>query len=294
VILIGLVACKPKHDNEWDPANPDKATLSGFVYGLNDQPIYNAEIMLLQDTFVCDTAWSGTDGAYEITEIDPGLYRLVAYAPHYLPFEHCELESLPADTIAEHDIWFSMQHYCFEEEPLGTAQPFGFDTVSGFWRVGEDPSGPENHSTPNVYHAERAAAGPALSLLKLSAPDFYLETKIRVLPGSDTFWLAGVVFRYQDPLNFYLVGIAHQGFGAYRRIAGVDYPLGAQPGPVLPGAWHSLTVEMHGPNIRVDFNGTVINCSDTHLTTGKAGLFVDALPPGDSVLVNFDDVYIGR
>lgn len=293
IIIIGLVACKPAHDNEWDPDNPNKAILSGFVYGLNDQPIPNAEIMLLQDTFVCDTAWSDVNGAYEITEIDPGLYRLVAYAPHYLPYEHCELESLPADTVAEHDVWFTTQYYCFEEEVLGTIQPYGFDTVSGIWAVINDDTDPDFHTTPNVYHGERTAAGYALALLKNSGPDFHLETKFKVLNSSGSGWMTGAVFGYHgDSTSYYFVGITHLGIGFNKRTpSGID-TLQVIPHTFLLDTWYDLVIQMCGSSINIYADGAEIAYTDSLPISGKAGLWIENF--GGPAMVNFDDVIIGR
>ncbi len=293
LLLVGLSACKPAHDNAWDPDNPNKAMIRGTVYGMNDLPVPNAEIQLLQDTLVIYDTTSGADGYYEIGEIDPSLYRLVAYAPHYVPFEDCELESLPADTVAEHDIWFNTQHYCFEEEAVGEVQPFGFDTVSGTWAVIQDGSGSEYHTTPNVYHGENTAATPALAILKNSGPDFHLETKFKVSGSSATGWMTGAVFGFHgDTMNFYFVGITHTAFGIHKRRNHVDSLIQALPHTILPETWYDLTVQMCGQDIYVNLDGTEMNWTDPNPYTGKTGFWV--VDPGGPGLVNFDDVLIGR
>lgn len=296
LLLVGLTAClKPGRDNIWDPENPDKARISGYAYGITDEPVPYAEVQLMQDTAVVYSTTSGTDGYYEIGEIDPGLYELVAHASHYTSYCRCEPESLPAGTDDTVDIWFHAQHYCFEEEDSGTVQPFGFESPAGTWHVGLDPSGPEHHSAPHVYHGERDASGPALAMLTYSGPDFWLNTKFRVLMSSDTGWTIGVLFRYQDPGNFYFVGITRNGIAVNRMAGGVPYSIGL---PVdhwfQVGDWYDLTVEMCGANITVYADGLEIHRTDNHYTSGKAGLLVDYPPPGGPAAVNFDDVYIGR
>ena len=294
LLLIGMIVClKPAHDNVWDPDNPNKATIKGTVFGMNDLPVSNAEIQLLQDTLVIYDTTSGADGYYEISNIDPGFYKLVAYAPHYVRFEDCELESLPAETIAVHDIWFNTQYYCFEEETPGTTQPFGFDTVSGTWAVIQDGSQPENHSTPNVYHGEKNAVRPALAILKNSGPDFHLDAKFKLLSSSATGWMIGAVFGYHsDTMNFYFVSVTHSGIGLHKWINGIDSLIQALPHTTLPETWYDLTVQMCGQDIYVNVDGAEMNCTDPNPYTGKAGFWV--VNPSGPAMVNFDDVYIGR
>jgi hypothetical protein len=294
ILIVGLTVClKPIRDNEYDPNNPHKVTLRGYVYGLNEQPMPNVEVSLIQDTEVTDTAISGTDGAYAIIDFDPGIYKLVAQAPHYVPFE-CEPESFPAyadDTI---DIWFCSQRYGFEEETPGTVQPFGFDTVCGIWRVVYDSSGSEYHSAPNVYHGENTAAGFAVSLLKNSAPSFHLETMFKVSSASLPGWVTGALFRYDNNLNFYFVGITTAGIALQKRINGVDTTLLFQPHVFQVDQWYDLTVQMCGTDISIWSNGVNLNFSDSTLVTGKAGLWVSNINVAHLTAVNFDDVVMGR
>jgi len=293
IMIVGLTVClKPARDNVYDPNNPNKAKICGIVYGLNDLPVRNAEVFLMQDTEVTDTTTTGDDGYYEIGGIDPGIYKLVARAPYYVSWE-CEPESLPAyadDTI---DIWFCAQYYDFENEATGTVQPFGFDTICGTWAVINDGSGPEHHSTPNVYHGEKTAAGPTLALLKNSGSDFHLETKFRVLNSSGSGWLTGAVFGYHgDALNFYFVGVTHLGITLNKRINGVDSTLRFITNPFMLETWYDLTVQMCGQNITVYADGEEMNYTDSLPYSGKAGLWVEN--PGGQALVNFDDVIIDR
>lgn len=292
--ILGLIVCvKPAHDNVWDPENPDKATLCGWVYGMNELPVPRAEVFLLADTVVVDSTISGDDGFYQIADIDPGIYKVRAQAPHYVPFE-CEPESLPAGSVDTFDIWFNAQHYCFEEEALGTVQPFGFDTLWGSWQVKSDTSAPENHTVPNIYCGTKNAGESALTILRLSGPDFYLETELRILPLSDTAWFTGVVFRFQDPLNFYVAGINPHGLVLNRRINGVDTQMKFQSHNFMMDKWYNLIVQMCGQDIHVAAGGIEFNLSDNHLATGKAGLFIGDPPSSGTVKVNFDDVTIGH
>jgi hypothetical protein len=294
IMIVSLTVClKPARDNDYDPNNPNKAVLRGYVYGLNDQPLPNVEVSLMQDTEVTDTAISGADGYYLIEGIDPGIYKLVAQAPHYVPFE-CEPESFPAYTDDTIDIWFCSQYYDFENEPLGTVQPFGFDTICGIWAVINDGSGPEHHSTPNVYHGENTAAGFAVSLLKNSAPSFHLETRFKVLNVSLPGWVTGVLFRYSDNLNFYFVGITNAGIALQKRINGVDTTLLFQTHVFQADQWYDLSVQMCGTDITVWSDDVNLNFSDSSLVIGKAGLWASNVNPAHLIGVNFDDVIIGR
>jgi len=294
IMIVGLTVClKPARDNVYDPNNPNKAKICGIVYGLNDLPVRNAEVFLMQDTEVTDTTTTGDDGYYEIGGIDPGIYKQVARAPYYVSWE-CEPESLPAyadDTI---DIWFCAQYYDFENEATGTVQPFGFDTICGTWAVINDGSGPEHHSTPNVYHGEKTAAGPTLALLKNSGSDFHLETRFKVLNVSQPEWVIGALFRYNDNQNFYFVGITNLGIAIQRRIGVADTTLQFQPHVFQVDQWYDLSVQMCGIDITVWSDEVNLNFSDSSLVTGKVGLWVSNINASHQTSVNFDDVIIGR
>jgi len=297
IMIVGLTVClKPARDNEYDPNNPNKAKMSGYVYGLNEQPLPNATVYLMQDTEVTDTTTSGADGYYLIEGIDPGIYKLVAEALHYVSFE-CEPESLPANADDTIDIWFGSQYYDFETEPPNTVQPFGFDTICGTWRVVNDSTQPGEHSAPMVYHGMKTAApGFAVAILKNSAPDFFLETRFKVINISQPGWATGALFRYQNDSNFYFVSVMKDTLVLQMRVSGIDTPID------LPHAynfqidtWYDLTVEMRGSRIQVYINCALIfDIQNVVLTGGKAGLWVSNINATHQASVNFDDVVMGR
>jgi hypothetical protein len=295
IIILSLAVCiKPPRDNEYDPNNPNKATLSGTVYDINGNRLPKAVVSLMQDTEVFYTDTSAAEGAYGIADIDPGIYRLIARAPYCKPYE-CDAESLPADTVAAVDICFCEQYYDFESESLGTIQPYGFETVCGNWLVLSDSAEPGDHSAPMVYHGNKpVSSGISVSLLTNSAPDFFFETKLKVLDYGNLTWATGALFRYSDTLNFYSVAITYTGIALEKRVSGGDIMLLADTISLQTGQWYDLIVEMRGTHIQVLLNWDLIfDTNDSSLPNGLVGLWVSNMPP-HATSVHFDDVVIGR
>jgi hypothetical protein len=134
------------------------------------------------------------------------------------------------------------------------------------------------------YRFPIAVAGaPALRDLKLSA---------RCKPVSGRVDQAcGLVWRYRDANNYYLTraNALEDDVRLYFVKEGHRKQIAKWSGPVKPGTWHTLTIEMRGDAIAVYFDGAkVMEAKDTTFTeAGKVGVWTKA----DSVTY-FDDLTV--
>ncbi len=106
--------------------------------------------------------------------------------------------------------------------------------------------------------------------------DFTLTTKFKIVDGL-VEQMAGMVFRFQDQKNFYVIRASALGNNIrfYKVVAGIR----SQPiGPSLEvklGEWHELKIECRGNKIRAWFNGreAIPELTDTSFASGKIGFW---------------------
>lgn len=117
---------------------------------------------------------------------------------------------------------------------------------------------------------------PMLVYTKETFGDFTLTTKFKLVEGVSE-QMAGLVFRYQDEKNFYVVRAS--GFGSNVRFYKVVEGQRSQPiGPILPvpkNVWHELKIECRGSKITGWFNGELVipELMDTSFNSGKIGFW---------------------
>jgi hypothetical protein len=106
--------------------------------------------------------------------------------------------------------------------------------------------------------------------------DFTWTARARVLEGM-VAQMAGLVFRYQDERNFYVLRLSALGNTVrfYKVVDGVRSPPIGVDVPVSAGVWHELRVECRANQIRCWFNGRELfpALSDNSFTTGRIGLW---------------------
>lgn len=106
--------------------------------------------------------------------------------------------------------------------------------------------------------------------------DFLFTTRFKLVRGRRE-QMAGVVFRWQDERNFYVVRASGLGnsFRFYKVVDGVrSQPIGPQV-EVLAGVWHELAVECRGNQIVCRLNGRELipPLMDTSFTRGRLGFW---------------------
>ncbi|HUE20905.1 MAG TPA: hypothetical protein VMQ86_04445 [Bryobacteraceae bacterium] len=161
------------------------------------------------------------------------------------------------------------------------------------WEIRTDPSAP---SPPYVFaeisrHAAADAAGdpcPLAILNKTTVKDGDLSVKVKPVAGKEDR-AGGLVFRYRDPDNYYLVraNALENSILLYKVEDGKRIPLasrGAPPNsfgvkhPVPLNQWSMLKVQFRGPLFSVYFNHRrLFEVLDTTFgQPGKVGLWTRA------------------
>jgi hypothetical protein len=106
--------------------------------------------------------------------------------------------------------------------------------------------------------------------------DFKLSTKFKTVRG-DAEQMAGIVFRFQNESNYYVVRASSLG-NTFRFYKVLDGQRGMMVGPEVPvksGVWHELSIEAEGSHFTFKLDGeqrfpTVIDIS---FTRGKIGFW---------------------
>jgi hypothetical protein len=161
----------------------------------------------------------------------------------------------------------------------------------GIWVVQQDASAP---SKPNVLAQTSTDTTdyrfPLAILEEGNYQNVAISVKFKAVAGK-VDRAAGIVFRYQDPKNYYVVRanalednyrLHHVVAGRRRQFAGANFR-------VTPNDWHMLRVEAVGNQFKCYYDGALkITATDeTFSGAGKVGLWTKA----DSVTY-FDDFEI--
>ncbi|HEX5222265.1 MAG TPA: family 16 glycoside hydrolase [Verrucomicrobiae bacterium] len=122
---------------------------------------------------------------------------------------------------------------------------------------------------------------PMLVYTKETFDDFTLTTKFKLVEGVSE-QMAGMVFRWQDEKNFYVIRAS--GLGSNVRFYSVVNGQRGNPiGPAVSvpkGVWHELKIECQGNKIRawlngnpVPWEGTAPDLNNTSFRAGKIGFW---------------------
>ena len=164
------------------------------------------------------------------------------------------------------------------------------------WEIRTDSSAP---SRPNVF-AQVALSGadaePVLAVFdKTVCLDGDLSVKFKIASGAPGTRTAGIVWRYQDPRNYYMlrVSVDDRNIAVFRMIDGRAEMVSAESGPhnLVTGQWYVAKIVYRGDKIRVLFgNRLLFSASDNSLMKpGRTGLRARA-----AGTVYFDDFRIDR
>lgn len=157
----------------------------------------------------------------------------------------------------------------------------GFDIVSNELQVGSTPG-------------DNSQVNSGLSLA-----DGLVQCDIKIAGATSV----GLVFRYQDPNNFYLVDVGFDGTGAifffYKRQGGsyvlIDSLSGGGPAWAT-NTWATVKVEFEGSAVAVSFNGSLADtfADGTFTGAGLTGLRNGSGATGARVADNFlvDDLVV--
>ncbi len=174
---------------------------------------------------------------------------------------------------------------------------------SARWEVMRDSSAP---SRPNVFAQVSGANGNsdfALAVYdKVICRDGDLSVKFKIAASARRIRTAGIVWRYQDPQNYYLLhfSVDEKNIVLFRVENGQTHPIpvrGGKPGAfgvshdLRTGQWYAAKVIFRGNSIRVLFgNRQLFDAVDDSLATpGKTGLWTRG-----GTEASFDDFRIDR
>lgn len=161
----------------------------------------------------------------------------------------------------------------------------------GTWLVQPDATAP---SRPNVLAQistnNAKDSFPIAVETKSKYQDLDIGVQIKVVDGQ-TDRSGGIIFRYQDVNDYYLVRInaMDNQIGLFRVEHGNLTPLASDALPAPPNGWHALRVIFKGDNIQAYYDGLKhIDANDNELPKpGLIGFWTHA----DSV-AHFDDLVV--
>jgi hypothetical protein len=171
------------------------------------------------------------------------------------------------------------------------------------WEIRLDSTAP---SRPNVFALVSGVAGnsefPLAVFDKVVCRDGELSVKFKIATSARRPRTAGIVWRYQDPLNYYLLhfSVDERNIALFRVENGQRHPvpvLGNKPGGVgishdlRTGQWYVAKVVFRGNNFRVFFgNRELFDAVDDSLSApGKTGLWTQG-----GTVASFDDFRIDK
>ncbi len=163
------------------------------------------------------------------------------------------------------------------------------------WEVLRDSTAP---SRPNILRQLTTTftdSQDALAIFdKTTCRDGELSVKFKISSGPRRIRSAGMVWRYQNPRNYYLIRFSiDEGDIALFRVR--DGQMRAIPGSVRhklqTGQWYAAKVNFKGPRFHVVFdNRQLFDVTDDTLTTaGTTGLWTQA-----GTVASFDDFRIDK
>jgi hypothetical protein len=170
------------------------------------------------------------------------------------------------------------------------------------WEVRSDKTAP---SHPNILQGESANATesePPLALYdRVVCRDGDLSVKFRI-DGGQRGNAAGIVWRYQDPNNYYLLSLSSDDKSIvlhriHNGVTEVVSTSGGRPAPIgvaediRAGQWHVIKVAFRGSKVRVFFgNRSIFTADDSGLLgAGRTGLWVKGAKGA-----SFDDFRIDK
>jgi hypothetical protein len=196
----------------------------------------------------------------------------------------------------------------FDNLNPGTFPPFWTPAETGpaqlsRWEVQRDSSAP---SRPNVFTQETGVAAntefPLAVFDKVVCRDGDLSVKFKIAANARRVKTAGIVWRYQDPRNYYLLNFSvdERNITLFRVLNGQLHPipvLHGRPGDtgvshdLRTGQWYVAKVIFRGNTFHVLFgNRQLFDALDDSLPTeGKTGLWTRG-----GTVASFDDFRIDR
>ncbi len=165
-----------------------------------------------------------------------------------------------------------------EQSPAGFTNVVAGEGQPGLWlaRVDESLGSTNNIVLTQTRRNVKDEHFPMCIFQREKFDDFTLTTKFKIVDGL-VEQMAGIVFRFQDEKNFYVIRTSALGNNIrfYKVVAGIR----SQPiGPSLQvklDEWYELKIECRGNKIRCWLNGreAIPELTDTSFASGKIGFW---------------------
>jgi hypothetical protein len=167
------------------------------------------------------------------------------------------------------------------------------------WPEGEDSSSFAEVTYGLVEGRYRMVAQANESFYYWSRPtmpavtDFYLAVDAHQLAAAPDA-VIGVIFRWQDTDNFYVLQLDEDGYFSLYRAAAEGWvtliPWQATPA-LRPGEANRVEISMVGPDLLVYVNETqLLELTDAVLESGRVGVYISMFNEGDSGIFEFDNL----
>jgi hypothetical protein len=162
------------------------------------------------------------------------------------------------------------------------------------WVIVNDRTAPSHR---NVFAQISSAPGefafPLAVFDKVICRDGDLSVKFKIDPAPGKIRTAGIVWRYQDPNDYYLLhfSVDEKNIALFHMQNGKARPIYITPHDVHTGQWYIAKVTYRGPHIRVEFGNRLLfdAVDDAVSVPGKTGLWTKA-----GTIAYFDDFRIDR
>jgi hypothetical protein len=196
--------------------------------------------------------------------------------------------------LATAPLWAADRPFDFSQSPPDQMPPGFRSTVAGAgkpgdWKVVMDDV--PSLLTPMTPRATSVAKRAVLAQLardtsdehfpicifdKQTYRDFTFTTRFKTM-GGVAEQMAGIVFRYQDEKNYYvlLANSLHSRFWFFKVLDGQRGPLIGPEVQIPRGEWHELSVECKGNHIRCFLDGKELipMITDNSFSSGKVGFW---------------------
>jgi hypothetical protein len=162
------------------------------------------------------------------------------------------------------------------------------------WVVVNDRTAPNHRNVlAQISPAPGEFAFPLAVFDKVICRDGDLSVKFKIGSAPGKIRTAGIVWRYQDPNDYYLLhfSVDEKNIALFHMQNGKARPIYIIPHDVHTGQWYIAKVTYRGPHIRVEFgNRLLFDAVDDALSVpGKTGLWTKA-----GTVAYFDDFRIDR
>jgi len=211
------------------------------------------------------------------------------------------------------EIKINFADYSAGDTPTNFSSALAGTGATGDWKIISDEA-PRAVSTPLMPQVRPTpliiARRPVLAQLSRDQTDehfpmfiydgmefknFTVTTQFKIISGTAE-QMAGLVFRWQNPSNFYVIRASALGRNVrfYKVVNGARGNIIGPDVEISTNVWHSLTVQCNGDQITFWFDGklAIAPLHDTSLATGKIGFWTksDAVSYFDGLTINYTPV----